>query len=409
MTTVLLVLPVQTYRAHAFLTAARRAGLEVVVAADEPSSLLPFMADRYVTLDLGRPEDAAARAAELAARRRVDAVVGVDETAVLTAAAIAERLGVRHHPLAAVRATRDKRLMRARLAASGVAQPAFRASSTAASIAELEAVIGELGAPVVVKPVDLAASRGVIRADDVGTLVAAAGRIGAMLDADPHCGGGPWPLVIERFAAGPEVAVEGLVEDGVLRVLAILDKPDPLDGPFFEETLFVTPSRHPAALLTEIGAVTGAAVASIGLSEGPVHAELRLGDGVRVVEVAARSIGGLCSASLVFAAGCTLEEVILRRACGMAMPDLTAGPGARGVLMLPTRSAGILAGVDGRDGALAIDGVDDVVISIPPGERLVPLPEGDRYLGFVTAHAADAAAVEAALRGAQRELHVRLR
>jgi len=128
--TVLLVLPVQTYRARAFLRAARRAGIDVVVAAEEASSLAEFMVDRYLTLDLGRPEVAAERAAELAARRPIDGVVGVDESAVSTAAAIAERLGLPHHPAAAVAATRDKRRMRALLARAGVPQPEHLESST---------------------------------------------------------------------------------------------------------------------------------------------------------------------------------------------------------------------------------------------------------------------------------------
>ncbi|MFN2452221.1 MAG: ATP-grasp domain-containing protein, partial [Candidatus Dormibacteria bacterium] len=408
MATVLLVLPVQTYRAHAFLSAARRAGLEVVVASDEASSLAAFMADRYLTLDLGRPEEAADRAAELAGRRTIDGVVGVDETAVLTAAAIAERLGLSHHPLDAVAATRDKRRMRALLARAGVAQPEHLETSTDAGAAELGRAHRRLGPAVVVKPVDLAASRGVIRADDTPALVAAVARVRRMLEADPDCGRGPWPLLVERFAAGPEVAVEGLVEAGRLRVLAVFDKPDPLDGPFFEETIFVTPSRHPPALLAEVRRVTEAAVAALGLREGPIHAELRLGEGVRVLEVAARSIGGLCSAALDLGGGRTLEEVILRRATGMPLDAVAPRPGAAAVLMLPTPEAGVLGGVAGLEAARAVPGVDEVVITIPPGQRLVPLPEGDRYLGFVTAHAATADDAEAVLRRARAELRVRL-
>ncbi|GAC1342702.1 MAG: ATP-grasp domain-containing protein [Candidatus Dormibacteria bacterium] len=408
MPTVLLVLPVQTYRARAFLRAARRAGIEVVVASDEPSSLAEFMADRYLTLDLGRPEEAGERASELAVRRPIDAVVGVDETAVLTAAAIAERLGLPHHPVGAVAATRDKRRLRELLGHAGVAQPEYVVSSTEADPGLLEAAYARLGPAVVVKPVSLAASRGVIRADDLASLRGAVGRIGRMLETDPECGAGPWPLLVERFAAGPEVAVEGLVEAGRLRVLAVFDKPDPLDGPFFEETMFVTPSRHPARLLAEIEGLTTAAVAALGLREGPVHAELRVGGGVRILEVAARSIGGLCSGALDLGEGRTLEEVILRRAAGMPLPDLAVRAGAAGVLMLPTPGAGVLDGVDGVAEARAVPGIDEVVITIPVGGRLVPLPEGNRYLGFVLAHGSSPAGVEDALRRAERRLRVRV-
>jgi L-amino acid ligase C-terminal domain 2/ATP-grasp domain len=204
---------------------------------------------------------------------------------------------------------------------------------------------------------------------------------------------------------GPEVALEGLVREGRLEVLALFDKPDPLDGPFFEETLYVTPSRHPAALQARIEETVGAAAAALGLQEGPIHAEARLGPaGPVILEVAARTIGGLCARALRFGAGTSLEEVVIAHATGRPLASLRREASASGVMMLPIPGRGVLHGVRGLEEARAVPGVDDVVVTAPTGRELVPLPEGDSYLGFAFARAATAAEVEVALREAQRRL-----
>jgi biotin carboxylase len=257
----------------------------------------------------------------------------------------------------------------------------------------------------VVKPVSRSASQGVIRVDDATQAEAAAVRIRAMT---ANC---PEPLLVERFVPGDEVAVEGLLTGGRLEVLAVFDKPDPLDGPFFEETIYVTPSRQPPAILSEIETAAAGAAEALGLCEGPVHAELRVGPdaGVTILELAARSIGGLCARALRFGAGVSLEEVIIRHALGIGLDGLTRESQASGVMMLPIRSAGVLDHVFGQERALAIEGVVGLEISIPPGRPVVPLPEGDRYLGFIFARGPTPHAVEAALRHAEACLDVRLR
>ncbi|HEY6064973.1 MAG TPA: ATP-grasp domain-containing protein, partial [Thermoanaerobaculia bacterium] len=192
---------------------------------------------------------------------------------------------------------------------------------------------------------------------------------------------------------------------GELEVLAIFDKPDPLDGPFFEETIYVTPSRLPQAALQGVRSVTSLGCDALGLTEGPVHAELRLGpDGPSLIEVAARSIGGLCSRTLRFGAGISLEELILRHALGLGPDRPSREPGAAGVMMIPIPRAGRLEAVRGLERAKAIPDVEDVVISAHPGQVLVPLPEGSRYLGFLFSRAATPARAEAALREAHRQL-----
>jgi biotin carboxylase len=255
------------------------------------------------------------------------------------------------------------------------------------------------------KPASRSASQGVIRVDDAAQAGAATARIRAIL------GDCPEPVVVERFVPGAEVAVEGLLVNGKLEVLAVFDKPDPLDGPFFEETIYVTPSRQAASILADVETITARAAEAMGLREGPLHAELRIGATgvVTILELAARSIGGLCSRSLRFGVGVSLEEVIIRHALGMSLDGLTREARAAGVMMLPIRSAGVLVEVRGLERARAVEGVAGVEISIPLGRDVVPLPEGDRYLGFIFARGETAHEVEEALRRAESCLEVELR
>jgi biotin carboxylase len=250
----------------------------------------------------------------------------------------------------------------------------------------------------VLKPLTRSGSQGVIRADTPAEAEAAAKRIRAILD-DPEA-----ELLVERFVPGDEVAVEALLHDGRLEVLAVFDKPDPLDGPYFEETIYVTPSRKPANVLDEVEAVVERAAEALGLTDGPVHAEVRLSDRVTVLELAARSIGGLCSRSLRFGLGVSLEELILRHALGLPLDHMRREELASGVMMLPIPRAGVLNEVRGQDDARAVPGIAGLEISIAPGKPVVPLPEGDRYLGFLFAKADTPEQVESAL----REAHARL-
>jgi biotin carboxylase len=408
---VMLILPTATYRARAFLRAADALGLECVVASEEAPTLAALMEDRVLTLDLGDPEKAAGRAAASAERSPVDAVVGVDEASVLTAAHVAHRLGLARNPVEAVAATRDKRRLRALLDAARVRQPRWvevRGDAAGSAAAHAAAAVG---LPCVVKPVNLAASRGVIRADTTAELAVAIARVDALLRRPDLCGAdGDTPLLVEEFIPGPEIAVEGILTEGVLTVLAIFDKPDPLDGPFFDETLYVTPSRHSADALDDAVAVTRQAVRALGLRDGPIHAELRLAArGCVFLEVAARSIGGRCSSALRFVDGSremSLEELILRHALRMPLDQPRLAGGGAGVLMIPVPAMGLLRRVWGVEEASAVPGVTTVEVTIPLGQEVESLPEGDRYLGFVIARGPDAAAVEDALRRAQHLIGV---
>jgi biotin carboxylase len=256
----------------------------------------------------------------------------------------------------------------------------------------------------VVKPVRLSGSRGVIRADDPGEFIRAWERSrqivlreGESLDRGE--------LLVERYLPGLEVALEGLLTDGSLQTLALFDKPDPLEGPFFEETIYVTPSRLPEATQAAISARTGEAAAALGLREGPIHAELRINDeGIWLIEMAGRSIGGLCSTVLEFGAGISLEEIILRHAVGLPLPSTERTSGAAGVMMIPIPKGGILRETSGREEAALVPGVTGVEITAPLNQPLTPLPEGASYLGFIFARGESPEAVE----GALREAHTRL-
>ncbi len=383
---VLLILPSATYRAPDFLAAARSLGVEVVLASETEQAMADAMGDRAIVLPLDDPDASVTAILGLHARDPIDAVVAVDDGGTLIAAMAATALGLPHNPAGAIAVTRDKLAMRRAFAAAGVPQPRFAPDEA-------------IGFPRVVKPVGLSASRGVIRVDDPDELDATVARVTRIADG---------PVIMEEYVPGIEVALEGLLDEGRLRVLAVFDKPDPLVGPYFEETIYVTPSRLPTGTLDAIGAVAADAAAAIGLREGPVHAEFRITHEGRIatLELAARSIGGLCARTLRFGAGIALEEVILRHALGIAIDDLTRERAAAGVMMLPIPRAGTLETVVGIDAARAVPGIVGVELTLRRGRNVVPLPEGDRYLGFVFARAETPADVEAALRAATDALDI---
>jgi len=403
-TRVLLILPTGTYRAPDFVRAAAALDAEVVVASEHRQAMAAAMADRALVVALGRPAAAAQAIVELAGRRPLDAVVAVDDQGLQAAALAAEQLGLAHNPPQAVAATRDKARARTVLAAAGVVQPDFRVVGPGDDVAAAAAAVG---LPCVVKPVSLSGSRGVIRADDPAAAAGAVARVRAILDDAGEDPGGP--VLVEAFVPGAEVALEGLLRGGTLEVLAVFDKPDPLDGPFFEETLYITPSRLEPPVRREVVALVQEAAGALGLAEGPVHAEVRVGPGPAcLIEMAARSIGGLCARALRFGAGISLEEVILRHALGLDLDGLAREGAASGVLMLPIPGSGVLEEVGGLDAARAVPGVEGVELTITRGRPVRALPEGDRYLGFAFARGATPGDVETSLRRVQSALDIRI-
>jgi len=309
-------------------------------------------------------------------------------------------MGVPYNSPESVLACRDKFLSRERFRAAGLLVPEFHRVAIADGP---EHAARESSYPCVLKPLGLSASRGVIRANDPREFIAAFRRIAALL-ADPdiarlHEDQNRF-VQVETFIPGREFALEGILQDGRLRVLALFDKPDPLDGPYFEETIYVTPSREDAVTRREIVGTTERAVQALGLTRGPIHAEVRVNPrGVWMLEVAARPIGGLCARVLP-----GLEELILRHAAGQDVASVAMARGAAGVMMIPIPGQGIYAGLDGVEAAGAVEAIEDVIITAKQGQKLVPLPEGNSYLGFIFARADSPQRVEQALRAAHERL-----
>ena len=409
---VLLLLPTTSYKTGDFLRAARKLGVDVTVGSEEPSTLEAVDPSGFLTLDFRDPAACARRVEEFARSisAPIAAVVGVDEDTVVAAAAIAEALGLPHNPLSAVAAARHKGTMRELLARGGAPTPRHRVFALEAGPEEASRSVRY---PCVLKPTFLAASRGVIRADSPEHLREAWRRIAAILEDEEVArrgGAAAREILIEDFVPGAEVALEGLLTGGDLRTLALFDKPDPLDGPFFEETIYVTPSRLPAGAQAAIREACALGARALGLRDGPVHAELRWNAaGPWIIEMAARSIGGLCGRTLSFGVGISLEELVLRHALGLPDDGERAGASASGVMMIPIPRAGVLEAVRGVESARAVDGIVDVTISAHLGQRLVPLPEGSRYLGFLFSRAEDPARAEAALREAHGRLEFGMR
>ena len=402
----LLLLTARSYRAQPFLQAAGRLGVEIVKAVDMHRQLAEYW-DYPLGLDYSKPDEAADEIAAFADDCPLGAIISVDDSGSVVAAEASKRLGLPHNSPDAAEAARNKYRMRQLLHAARVRAPESELHyfKTGHDRSEIETIAKAVKYPCVVKPLDLSGSRGVIRADDPGQFVAAAERLRQMLVSRGSDTNGA-PFLVEQYIAGQEVALEAILDSGGLKILAIFDKPDPLEGPYFEESIYVTPSRHSQKMQDEIAVYASQAAAALGLREGPVHAELRLNtSGPWIIELAGRSIGGLCSQTLRFSSDASLEDLILRQAFGIDIESLEREGSAGGVMMIPIPEAGLLKRVEGCAEAEAIPLIESVEITAKINHSLVPLPEGDSYLGFIFARGDDPAKVEAALREAHAKLH----
>lgn len=393
---VLVVVPNDSYRAADFVDAAAALGVDLAIASEDRPPLRPD--GRFVEVDCDDVESSAVLLADLAAATPIDAIIAADDAGVALAARASELIGLPANAPSAAASTLDKGVMRRRLDEAEVPQPDFVLVGAGVDVTD---AVARLGPPVVIKPTNLSASRGVLRVDSVGEASHTASRIRSIAGENVT-------LLVESYLDGPECSVEGIVWDGEVEVLAVLDKPIPMPGPAFEETIFVTPSRHRPEVLAEIHRLTAQATAALGLTQGPIHAEFRIVDGRPVVlEIAARTIGGLCGRSLRFGLlGAPLETMVLRQALGMRKASLRREPAASGVLMVPIPAAGRLLAVAGVDEVRDLPAVTSVELTAPIGSFVAPPPDGDRYLGFVFARAPEPDEVESALREAIRLIRV---
>jgi biotin carboxylase len=409
---ILLLATTTGYQTRAFGDAASRLGVDLVFATDRCHMLEDPWADRAIPIRFFDEAESVHAILEAARTRPIDGVLTVGDRPTVIAARVAHALGLAGHPPAAALIAGNKRRTRERLRDEGLLTPWFVLTSIDA---DPRALASTITFPSVVKPLALSGSRGVMRADDAASFVAAFERLRALLGSpeiraernDAHAA-----VLVEGFIPGRECALEGVMHHGELHVLALFDKPDPLDGPFFEETIYVTPSAATAEAQEDITREIARAAKAMGLSHGPIHGECRVNrDGVYVLEVAARPIGGLCAGTLRFtgpgAGTVALEELLLRHALGEPPSRWTREACASGVMMIPIPRRGIyrdVAGVDGAEGARAVPGIDDVRITAKPDQLLLPLPEGASYLGFIFARAETPAAVTSALKAAHTRL-----
>ena len=402
---VMLLIPTASYRAPDFMSAAEQMGLDVVVASDIDQPLADMYPDRWLTLPYHDVDDGAAAVARYADLFPLDAVVAVDDPGALLAARASAELKLPNNDSDAVMGTRDKSVLRARLDNAGMLSPPWRLASFDD---DPTALAESLDFPVVIKPLALNGSRGVMRADTPDQFARAVARLRSILQRPSvvaECDGVGDGYLIEGYIPGIEVALEGLLRDGELHTLAVFDKPDPLDGPFFEETIYVTPSRLPQADQEMVVEASRRSAEALGLREGPLHAELRLNDqGAWPVDIAARTIGGLCARTLRFGAGMSLEEIVLRHAVGSPLDTLNREGAAAGVMMMPIVGRGRIREIRGLNAARAVDGIESIEMEARVGDFLIPLPDGADYPGFIFARGSDPAQVEAALRTAWAQI-----
>ncbi len=395
---VLLLLPTASYRAVDFLEAAGKLGAELTIASEKRNLLSVQNLAGYLTLNFKNLERSVTKVLKFAEKYPINAAVGVDDATVVAAACLAEQLSLRGNPLKAVEASRNKFKMRECLKDAGLLVPDYYLSRIEK---KPESTASKVAYPCVLKPTTLAASQGVIRVNNVDEFLSAWERVRKIIRAQKAAP----EVLVEAYLPGTEVAVEGLVNEGQLRVLTIFDKPDPLEGPFFEETIYVRPSRLPPDVQEKIARQCQQAIQALWLVTGPVHIELRISEkGIWVIELAARPIGGRCSRSLRFGLNVSLEELILRQALGHNIDSVQPDPTPSGVMMIPIPRAGTLKKISGLEEAQNVPGIEEIIMNAHPGQRLVPLPEGSAYLGFIFSRARTTEEVEKSLRKAHRHL-----
>ena len=394
------------YQTRAFAEAAKALGVDVAFASDRCHQLEDPWADGAIAVRFDDPQEAAARIVKQSLVRPVDGLLALGDRPTPTAAYAARALGFAYNTPESVQNCRSKLRQREILRDARLPVPAFFSFKLDKRV---EKVLPRVQFPCVLKPLRLAASQGVIRANDPEEFQAAVARIKKLLES-PEVRAEREPegdrVLVERYIPGGEVSVEGLLTRGKLRILAIFDKPDPLEGPYFEETIYVAPSRLPDDVYDRVIECAERTVAALGLTHGPVHAEFRINDeGPWVLEAAPRPIGGLCARAARFGPQrMPLEELLVRHALGMPGTDLDREDDASGVMMIPVPKSGVLEKVEGEEQARSTPGVEDVQITARLHDAIAAWPDGSSYLGFIFARGKTPEEVEAALRNAHSSL-----
>lgn len=400
---VLIIAPHGSYRTAAYIQAANQLGVDVLIASQGEHSIVSDYV-KGVHVDFRNQEQAIETILAEAKLHAFSGIIGTDDTTTELAARVADKLSLPHNDPSAVSIAQRKDLARLCLKKSDVYIPNFDVLKTTKPLSEQNV---QVNFPAIIKPVALSASRGVIRVNNGQELEQAVERVANMLIKEHHVEQSiRETLLLEEFIPGKEIAIEAMLYHGELDVLAIFDKPDPLNGPFFEETYYITPTSFSEKTQQEIKQTVLKACQAYGLSEGPIHAECRInGKGVWILEVAARTIGGMCGRLLSLGTGYSLEELVLLHAMGKRV-EIKTVESAAGVLMIPIPRAGILKRVEGLLEAQRVPYINELSIEVRDGYELVPLPEGNSYLGFIFAEAPTAKEAEQALRKAHDCLNI---
>ena len=387
---VILIIPSASYRTNPFIDAATKLDINILVITDKSQVFSEYYPDNVITMNFEHWQESIANIREWSERYDLKAVIGVDEESIILAAKLSESLCIEHNSLESVKLTKDKYLMRSELKKSGLKSPWFKRFSVHETPKD---IFAELIFPCVIKPTFMSASQGVLRVNSFEEFGKGCEMLSDLLAEEKvkKRGGDQanW-ILVEEYIPGKEVSIEGIVNNGKLKDLAIFDKPESLEGPIFPETIFITPTILDEHLQSSLLETAQSALQALGISKGPVHIELRINDhGNYILECAARSIGGLCSKVLEFKGGMSLEELILRSALGRNIENTNFSGTVKGVMMMPINNKGILREIRGTEEALAVKGITELQITIKSGGILEPLPEGGRYLGFIFAEGKD--------------------
>ncbi len=394
----LLIAHPNSYRIAPYIKAANRMGVNVTVASEGKHSLISEIASGlHITFD--QPRQTVATILQAHKQTPFSGILGSDDHTVELAAMVAELLQLPHNSPRAAFCSQRKDIARAELALSACPVPLHCLIDLQQP---LQKQMAGLPWPCVIKPLNMSASRGVIRADNEAAFMAACQRIKPIIQENQH-DFTRHHVLVEEYIDGVEIAFEGYLHNAQLHPITIFDKPEPLIGPFFEETIYVTPSRLEADLQAKILQRVQQACDAYGLTTGAVHAECRIDErDIWILEVASRTIGGDC-ARMLDNKNFSIEELAISLAIDAPikaeLPDQ-----ARGVMMIPIKEKGLLKRVEGLLAARDVPHIDQVEMIIPPGHEMIPLPEGNQYSGYIFASGQTPEQVTAAIKQAYAKL-----
>lgn len=406
MKNILLLLPTETYRAEAFIKGANSLGVSLTIASQQRQAMAASMRHRTLVVSMQNPELGLKQIEQAANNIQFDAIISVDDGGLATAALASEKLGLRHIPTGSANMSNNKIAMRRRLAQSGVNQPWFLAQQATNGSAIATNSIPSF--PIIVKPASLSGSIGVIRVDTPEEVMSAID-LCTSIQMDHGCEGDA-QILIEQYIPGAECAVEAIVFHGQLKILAIFDKPHPLEGPYFAETIYVSPSGYDGEIQKRLESDLDKARKALEIKTGPIHAEFRITDDGKIylIELAARSIGGMCSNAIPLSAGRKLEELIIAEALGIEIPQFAIENQASGVFMMPVPAKGVLKAISGVDEARSTRWITNVTLSIAINSEVSPIPYDARYFGFIFAKAPTPKTVVQALEEAFKKIKIEI-